>query len=1040
MRGRKLQEKSQFYGITREDEEKKLSEVIKIADENILSCSRSIEELKNELGELRETFDIDEKEGLALWFNTDARYSEVRNDLLRAERARKKPYFGRIDFTDDSDGSDHTYYIGKSLITDNDEEPIVIDWRAPVASSYYESKLGECKYTVPHEGTYKLDLKRKRTYSLANDKVVDFFDSEVVANDDLLTKYLAGSKRSVLNEIIATIQNEQNEVIRKNPHHNILIQGSAGSGKTTVAMHRISYILYNYEREFTPGDFYIIGSNKVLLNYITGVLPDLDVYGVRQMTMEELFVRLLYEQWDDGYTVIKAVTADNKVNPKGMHEWFKSLEEYAFTCLKEHFKTDDIVLEKSGRTVMTSEEIVTCINDMRGKTFCAISERLTDLLNSKLEGELYGRDYLYNQEEQKKIFFKYRTYFARMGIKETVFDTYERFVDGQRASGNACAYVKETPDIYDLASMAYLYKVLYETEVIREATHVIIDEAQDFGLMVYESLKACLTKCTFTIMGDVSQNINSGAGLSDWEGLKRIMLPDPYDYFGILKKSYRNTIEISQFATDILRHGTFPIYPVEPIVRHGSAVTVKKVMKRADLAGKILDECNRLLREGNETIAVICRNAEECEALTGALSGKITLNSFMGENARFENGVSILPIEYSKGLEFDSVIVSDASESYYPKEDAHVRLLYVAATRALHNLTVFHVGKLTGIIKDPIDADSASTAYVADDYYKTARVMPEDTRTVKEIAKDNAKLGDEERGKREKYGPARIEIKKKVSHDTSESRQTTIYKPYSGHETVRISRTGVTQQVKRINSMYLNSAAGERKIRNSKREKDAVNEFATMPEGTSLIPAGHSRIDSKVRWVASDKRTVTITEGYGVLSVIPLGDNEVRITFCKGSEPVVHPIPDKQVRFDVRERPAGVEIVLKSMTVYVDKPSGAITFKDAKQNVLLSENKSNTRFYGEQFKAWWNYWDFGKKEILSAYNSEKDTWLDVSQSAKYISSTGYRCPCESILMSMKGYQIVTEGNSKILACSIAPGNSYIKFEDCEYIEYRFRVK
>ena len=134
----------------------------------------------------------------------------------------------------------------------------------------------------------------------------DFYDSEVVANDELLTKYLSKSSKNVLSEIIATIQQEQNEVIRINPHHNVLVQGSAGSGKTTVAMHRISYILYNYEREFKPADFYIVGSNRMLLNYITGVLPDLDVYDIGQMTMEELFIRLLYEEWDDkAYSVRK---------------------------------------------------------------------------------------------------------------------------------------------------------------------------------------------------------------------------------------------------------------------------------------------------------------------------------------------------------------------------------------------------------------------------------------------------------------------------------------------------------------------------------------------------------------------------------------------------------------------------------------------------------------------------------------------------------------------------------------------------------------
>ena len=132
----------------------------------------------------------------------------------------------------------------------------------------------------------------KRTYEIEDAKLIDYYDSEVVANDELLTRYLAKNKKAVLGEIIATIQQEQNEIIRKSPYHSMIVQGVAGSGKTTVAMHRISYILYNYEERFQPEDFYIVGSNRILLDYITGVLPDLDVYGIRQMTMEQLFVRL----------------------------------------------------------------------------------------------------------------------------------------------------------------------------------------------------------------------------------------------------------------------------------------------------------------------------------------------------------------------------------------------------------------------------------------------------------------------------------------------------------------------------------------------------------------------------------------------------------------------------------------------------------------------------------------------------------------------------------------------------------------------------
>ena len=301
-------------GVTLEEEKKMLLDVLAIADDNLNRARASVESLAEELHELKEVYDVEDKEGLALWFNTDARFQQVRQELLRMERSRRKPYFGRIDFTDSNLLKKECYYIGKAAITKDAADLAVIDWRAPIASVYYESSLGACTYSVKGEGAFQIDLSRKRTYEIENDELKDFYDSDVVANDELLTKYLARSKRTVLNDIIATIQQEQNEIIRMKPQHNIIVQGGAGSGKTTVAMHRISYILYNYELEFKPKDFYIIGSNRILLNYITGVLPDLDVYGISQMTMEQLFIRLLYEDWDIQNFTVKKLNREDKTS------------------------------------------------------------------------------------------------------------------------------------------------------------------------------------------------------------------------------------------------------------------------------------------------------------------------------------------------------------------------------------------------------------------------------------------------------------------------------------------------------------------------------------------------------------------------------------------------------------------------------------------------------------------------------------------------------------------------------------------------------
>ncbi len=220
-----------------------------------------------------------DKEGLALWNNATARLKENEYDLIRYEKARKKPYFGRIDFKDGISQEEETCYSEEPELRKTAQSRWCWTGERPLLGILREQH-GTLALSRSLEGTYEMDLVRKRTYEIEQDVLKDFFDSDVVANDELLTKYLAKNKKAVLGEIIATIQKEQNVIIRRSPRTNVIIQGVAGSGKTTVAMHRISYILYNYKDDFRPEDFYIVGSNRILLNYITSVLPELDVYGI----------------------------------------------------------------------------------------------------------------------------------------------------------------------------------------------------------------------------------------------------------------------------------------------------------------------------------------------------------------------------------------------------------------------------------------------------------------------------------------------------------------------------------------------------------------------------------------------------------------------------------------------------------------------------------------------------------------------------------------------------------------------------------------
>ena len=678
-------------GISLKDEQRQLQNIIGIAQDNLDRAKESVKKLTDDLEDLRDVYEAQDKEGLVLWNNATAQLHENERNIVRCEKARKKPYFGRIDFKDPRQKSQESYYIGRVGIAKNASEPVVIDWRAPIASVYYESSLGPCKYTVSSEGTFEIDLNRKRTYEIAEDKLIDFFDSDVVANDELLTRYLAKNKKAVLGEIIATIQKEQNLIIRRSPKTNIIVQGVAGSGKTTVAMHRISYILYNYADDFRPEDFYIIGSNHILLNYITSVLPELDVYGIKQMTMEQLFTRLLYEDWDDKkYSIHEVSKNDSRNSIKGSKEWFEALEKFCWDYEEKCIPRDEVYMEKTGNLLVGKVLIDTYLHDNPLLSMQSKILMLNEIIYSKYENEVLGKEVKFPAKERSKLDKKYKTYFGKDDWKGSVYDFYRDFLLSQKEKEYDIDIPKDSFDVYDLAALAYIYKRIKETDPVREASHVVIDEAQDFGMMAYCCLHYCLRNCTYTIMGDTSQNIHFEYGLNDWEDLKKLILTGTYDAFGLLRKSYRNTVEISEFATEILRHGDFAIYPVEPIIRHGNAVRIEEYANVRSLISASVDTIKGWQSEGYETIAVVCRDEAEALKVSAELKKHIEIADDDIETAQFGAGVMVLPVAYTKGLEFDAVLLFDPSERKYPADDSHVKLLYVAATRALHELAVFH--------------------------------------------------------------------------------------------------------------------------------------------------------------------------------------------------------------------------------------------------------------------------------------------------------------------------------------------------------------
>lgn len=710
-----------------QQEEEYLNQTLDIVKRNVENYESEIREMSDQIEEMLQHYHDNDVEVYTQMSNTVTMRDHMQSALKRNQRATKKPYFGRIDFWDETLQKEETLYIGRGGIAKDTTHQVVVDWRAPVANAYYENGLGECSYHAPDGRELPIRLDLKRTYEIDQGKLLDYFDTEVIANDELLTKYLAKNKQAVLGEIIATIQKEQNDIIRKTPYHNIIVQGVAGSGKTTVAMHRISFILYNYAERFRPEDFYIVGSNRILLEYITGVLPDLDVYGIRQMTMEQLFVRLLYEDWDEqSCSILENTAAAQGSMDRGTFGWFQALTEFGVRIEAERICMDSVVLDrrqfveglKGGVAGVFDEregepqptdlvELLSgkAIRDYVEQTNASVQTKinmLNERLIIKIKDEFLKNGLRYSEKERKAILKEYRGYFGKKIFDISIFELYQRFLLEQKEKGYEVSVPEQAYDVYDLASLAYLYKRMKETEVISEAHHVVIDEAQDYGMMAYAVLKYCMKDCTYTVMGDVSQNIHFGFGLADWEELRKLFCSQDGDSFGILKKSYRNTVEISEFATKILHHGSFEPYPVEPIIRHGKEVEIMQFPTKRELYEETARRCRAWQKQGLNTIAIVCRTPEKAELVARQLGRLIPVCESNLEKAVFSDGIMVLPVVYTKGLEFDAVLIFDPDKEEYPVDDGHAKLLYVAATRALHELCVLYREDLTGLIADPL--------------------------------------------------------------------------------------------------------------------------------------------------------------------------------------------------------------------------------------------------------------------------------------------------------------------------------------------------
>lgn len=611
----------------------------------------------------------------------------ARNQVRKHKAALDRPYFGRIDYKNETEGTKEKIYIGKNGIRQEKTHVIIADWRAPISSVYYENELGSGYYWLPNGEKMAVDLKLKRTFDVEAGELKGFYDSDVASNDELLVQYLSKNKDVVLGEIIATIQKEQNEIIRESPFANIVVQGVAGSGKTTVAMHRISYILYNYEESFTSNEFCIVGSNDLLLDYITSGLPELDVPNIKHMRMDQLFVHLIGKSWKKKNRMI---AVDESGRERSKLFFIQELERYLLKLRNQIVDGRELRDEEIGM-ILSESSCISLRDDNPKLSVVQILQLLEERMQKRIQ-------FLMDEDDKEWIKAKkaqYRGFFKKKKPSDSIFAIYEDFLKKYQErckmdlTGHMLQITKGKYDVYDAAALALIQYRIMRKEERDEFGQLFFDEAQDFGVSIYYVLKQVVMNCYFTIMGDVSQNINYETGMNDWEELKEIFLTGPKDCFRLMSKSYRNTIEISEFAGKILEKASAGQYKIDPVIRHGVPVEERMIESEEEMACYAAELVEKMKRNGYQTTAIVCRDEKETEQAKKLLSGRIELTD--GEEMGFSKGVMLLPIRMTKGLEFDTVILWNPQMEEALQMPQTAKMLYVAATRALHELHVLQI-------------------------------------------------------------------------------------------------------------------------------------------------------------------------------------------------------------------------------------------------------------------------------------------------------------------------------------------------------------
>ena len=677
------------FNQTEKQEKEYLKQIISFLKKVIGNTDASVKDHVDTLAEYKDYIwsnkDIDPHEIRSMResiLNHFALGESVINKHKRLTKILAIPYFGRIDFLEKKENSKvmpiyigiHTFYDPESRAT------LIHDWRAPVSSMFYDHELGEAGYRSP-SGEIKGVISLKRQYRIRGGKMEFMIESALTVHDDILQKELSSNADDKMKNIVATIQREQNQIIRNEDIRTLIIQGVAGSGKTSIALHRIAYLLYTFRDSISSKDILIISPNKVFSDYISNVLPELGAETVPETSMEQILSGVLEHKYkyQTYFGLVNELLEKpsssliDRIAYKASFGFISELDKFILHIENTYFKAADVKLTKyiTIPAPFIEEQYLRFNRYPIRRRFDAMADYMLDMLKIQYTFTVTttGRNLL-----KKEI----RLMFA--GNND--IQVYKDFFKWTNNPGMFKMRKGHTLEYSDLAPLAYLHLALEGNgnQPFR-VKHLLIDEMQDYSPIQYKVIQK-LFPCRKTVLGDAGQSVNP-YGSSTAETIQKSLTASE-----IMKlcKSYRSTFEITDFAQKI-----HPNAELEPVARHGEKPQILQFGSAVEELSGIMGLISTYRKSGYKSLGIICKTEQQARKMADMLKSYANDISFLSsQSSAFVQGIVITSAHMAKGLEFDEVIIPQTDERNY-RSEIDKSMLYVAVTRAMHRLTLtFH--------------------------------------------------------------------------------------------------------------------------------------------------------------------------------------------------------------------------------------------------------------------------------------------------------------------------------------------------------------